>query len=292
MAHAKEDPAGQDAFILNLNEHWFTLRRFGKSRKRWYNLNSMKAHPTYVTETYLSVLLAQMESDGYSIFAVIGDLPDCEAELYAMTTPEPTPEQIRADMEALRAAENASKKPTSSTQAPSATQPKEDPSLVPFSGKGYSLSQPTDELMEVVGNGLGYSDIDDFGHDEDPELAHALAMSLQESLASGVEKISNAVVAVGDTVTDNDSDLEAAILMSLEGSSTSTKRKMESSDSENSPKKPGLPPTPVLSATASTNVSIDSKEPLKEETEMERMRRLRLERFGQKPALNSDQPAQ
>ncbi|KAJ3402299.1 Ataxin-3, partial [Chytridiales sp. JEL 0842] len=77
---AKSDPAGQNAFILNLNEHWFTLRRFGGKRGRWYNLNSMKPKPSYVTETYISLLLSQMESDGYSIFAVQGELPECEGD--------------------------------------------------------------------------------------------------------------------------------------------------------------------------------------------------------------------
>ena len=36
MRRAKAAPATQDAFILNLEQHWFTLRRFGGSKDRWY----------------------------------------------------------------------------------------------------------------------------------------------------------------------------------------------------------------------------------------------------------------
>jgi len=43
----------EDAFICNLQQHWFTLRRFGKVPWRWYNLNSVFKEPQWVSETYL-----------------------------------------------------------------------------------------------------------------------------------------------------------------------------------------------------------------------------------------------
>ncbi|KAK3834051.1 MAG: Machado-joseph disease protein MJD, partial [Linnemannia gamsii] len=58
------------AFICNLNEHWYTLRRFGPSVHRWYDLNSMHPHPQYMSATYLGMTLSQLEAEGYSIFAV------------------------------------------------------------------------------------------------------------------------------------------------------------------------------------------------------------------------------
>jgi hypothetical protein len=35
----------QEAFILNLASHWFTIRRFGSKPNRWYNLNSFFPTP-------------------------------------------------------------------------------------------------------------------------------------------------------------------------------------------------------------------------------------------------------
>ena len=77
------DVVSQKAFICNLNEHWFTLRRFGT---HWYNLNSMNSQPTYISNTYLDIFIAQLKQEGYSIFNVTGDFPRIEmdemSELY------------------------------------------------------------------------------------------------------------------------------------------------------------------------------------------------------------------
>ncbi|KAJ3096940.1 Ataxin-3 [Phlyctochytrium planicorne] len=86
---AREDPASQSAFILNYEEHWFCIRRFGGQRKRWYNLDSMKPAPELVSETYLHLLLRQFETEGYSVFIVNGSLPFGEADIAAVEHPDP-----------------------------------------------------------------------------------------------------------------------------------------------------------------------------------------------------------
>ncbi|KAI9099940.1 ataxin 3 [Phlyctochytrium arcticum] len=91
---ARSNPAQECAFICNLQEHWFTLRKFGKSAARWYNLNSVYDGPEYVSETFLGLLLAQLENEGYSIFVVEGALPESEADLFASNDPIPDPSQI------------------------------------------------------------------------------------------------------------------------------------------------------------------------------------------------------
>ncbi|KAG0238208.1 Ataxin-3 [Actinomortierella wolfii] len=67
---AKQHPEYEQAFILNLHEHWFTLRRFGPSTKRWYDLNSMHERPKPMSDTYLGMALSQLEAEKYSIFVV------------------------------------------------------------------------------------------------------------------------------------------------------------------------------------------------------------------------------
>jgi len=66
-------PSTQLAFILNLDQHWFTLRRFGHAEPNidvdfgnghWFNLNSSLDAPEWVGKTYLGMVLQQAESDG------------------------------------------------------------------------------------------------------------------------------------------------------------------------------------------------------------------------------------
>lgn len=63
----------QLAFILNLEHHWFTLRRFGhadpdvnrdEGNGHWYNLNSFLPRPEWVGKLYLGMVLQQAEADG------------------------------------------------------------------------------------------------------------------------------------------------------------------------------------------------------------------------------------
>lgn len=82
---ARENPTGLKAFVCNFKEHWYTIRKIGNY---WFNLNSMFKSPELISETYLSVLLAQLVNDGYSIFIVDGDLPrNIQAETKLLETP-------------------------------------------------------------------------------------------------------------------------------------------------------------------------------------------------------------
>lgn len=71
------DPSKMNAFICNYKDHWFTIRKIGS---QWFNLNSLLTRPQSISDTYLSLYLAQLKNDGYSIFVVFGDLPQCTAD--------------------------------------------------------------------------------------------------------------------------------------------------------------------------------------------------------------------
>lgn len=73
----RDDPTIARAYICNLNEHWFAVRRFGF---QWFTLNSLRESPTLISDTYLSLFFAQLANDGYSIFVVEGVLPVCPAD--------------------------------------------------------------------------------------------------------------------------------------------------------------------------------------------------------------------
>ncbi|CAB1457987.1 unnamed protein product [Pleuronectes platessa] len=71
------NPINENAFICNYKEHWFTVRKLGQ---QWFNLNSLLTGPELISDTYLALFLAQLQQEGYSIFVIRGNLPECEAE--------------------------------------------------------------------------------------------------------------------------------------------------------------------------------------------------------------------
>ena len=74
---ARADPHSIQAYICNLREHWLTIRRFGS---QYFDLNSISTVPKFISNTYLSLYLAQLQQSGYSIFVIHGDLPPCTAD--------------------------------------------------------------------------------------------------------------------------------------------------------------------------------------------------------------------
>jgi len=61
------------AFICNLSNHWFAVRKLGDA---WYNLNSLlKSGPELITDFYLSEFLYQLVAEKYSLFVVRGQFP-------------------------------------------------------------------------------------------------------------------------------------------------------------------------------------------------------------------------
>ncbi|KAK2463260.1 hypothetical protein APHAL10511_004915 [Amanita phalloides] len=106
MSSYQDRPYIHLAFILNLQQHWFTLRRFGNAETsagrdpgdgHWLNLNSFLKSPAWVGRLYLSMVLEQAEEEGYSVFVVVQDdpsaalaLPRTDADMIAVTLPQPS----------------------------------------------------------------------------------------------------------------------------------------------------------------------------------------------------------
>ncbi|XP_041353044.1 ataxin-3-like [Gigantopelta aegis] len=74
---SRQDPTQQSAYICNFRQHWFTIRQLGH---QWFNLNSLLSGPELISNTYLSLFITQLQQEGYSIFIVLGELPDCDAD--------------------------------------------------------------------------------------------------------------------------------------------------------------------------------------------------------------------
>ncbi|KAG2150357.1 Josephin-domain-containing protein [Suillus clintonianus] len=101
MKPYQNEPHNQTAFVLNQNQHWYTLRRFGDlsipGDGHWFNLDSTKRQPQWISKLYLGMFLQQAESDGYSIFTVTqidpdahSQIPHVDADAIASTLPDPT----------------------------------------------------------------------------------------------------------------------------------------------------------------------------------------------------------
>lgn len=81
--HCRDNLTRVRAYILNMESHWFCLRRFSPEDSPltlWFNLNSLFAKPEFMSSSYLIEYLSQMEKEGYSIFIVKGELPECAAD--------------------------------------------------------------------------------------------------------------------------------------------------------------------------------------------------------------------
>ncbi|RDB25080.1 Ataxin-3 [Hypsizygus marmoreus] len=144
MRPYNDHPHTQLAFILNLEQHWFTLRRFGPAEANidhdpgeghWFNLNSSLPAPEWVSKLYLGMFLQQAETEGYSVFAVTQAdpsaplaLPRTEADMISSTLAEPT--------SAARPNLNSR---SSSTTAPSTTAPGRSIQIEGFEDEDYEL---------------------------------------------------------------------------------------------------------------------------------------------------------
>lgn len=71
------DAVSSRAFLVNKNQHWFALRRFGPY---WFILNSLFEGPRYISNYNFSLYISQMASARIDIYHVIGNLPECNAD--------------------------------------------------------------------------------------------------------------------------------------------------------------------------------------------------------------------
>nr|CAD7399849.1 unnamed protein product [Timema poppensis] len=74
---AQRRPMDMKAYICNYRDHWFTIRRLGH---QWFNLNSLLTGPELLSDTHLTMFLAQLQQEGYSIFVVFGSFPECDVD--------------------------------------------------------------------------------------------------------------------------------------------------------------------------------------------------------------------
>eukprot|EP00455_Lapot_gusevi_P005087 TRINITY_DN12143_c0_g1_i2.p1 TRINITY_DN12143_c0_g1~~TRINITY_DN12143_c0_g1_i2.p1 ORF type:complete len:289 (+),score=66.36 TRINITY_DN12143_c0_g1_i2:59-868(+) len=70
---ARRDPLQEEAFICNLESHWFAIRKIDRT---FFDLNSLSENgPTVISPFFLNAFFDQLQMEGWSIFVVRGNFP-------------------------------------------------------------------------------------------------------------------------------------------------------------------------------------------------------------------------
>lgn len=182
---ARADPQSVQAYICNLREHWLTIRRFGT---QYFDLNSISTVPKLISNTYLSLYLAQLQQSGYSIFIINGILTPCTADEKLLNS-EIDPVYYRSltdRFDVNRNENNPNKKSKTSPESPSSFDDKELQRALKAS---VELDNSEDKaLQQVLAQSLrdahGIDDPTFYHHEQDPDalnqklLDQAIAASL------------------------------------------------------------------------------------------------------------------
>lgn len=182
-AQALWEPVNESAFLINMGEHWFTIRRIGNT---WYDFNSQKPAPEEIQPLHLEAYLAQLQNDGYTVFVVRGGS---------------LPQRQNGDGDVIGAAEGGQW-----LTASEAKQLAEEAEAARVRGRSQAIKEELFERAQMQGDGaLRLSASGEGGNakqDSDADLQAAIQASL--SGPGGVQ-----------TSLSNDPDLDAAIQESL-----------------------------------------------------------------------------
>ncbi|XP_078727994.1 ataxin-3 isoform X2 [Lampetra fluviatilis] len=159
------------AFICNYKEHWLTVRKLGN---QWFNMNSLLSGPELISDTYLSLFLAQLQQEGYAIFAVRGSFPECEADQLLRLMPAVQNERPRllSELAASGSGRRAAESHSDLEQAMA------DSQAHPGGPSGAVESESTEE-RENLRRALEMSQQQMDEEDEQADLRRAIQLSMQ-----------------------------------------------------------------------------------------------------------------
>ena len=235
------------------------MRRIGT---HWFDLNSTQAAPQYLSPTYISMFLIQLQQTGSTVFVVEGVYP---------------PVALASDARALaKAVEAHSNKSDARTWTNGQASAANAGGVTAFSGTGHSL-RGSANTQHIGGGGGG----------EDAELAAAIAASLSDSggpAAGGPANANMAASSMGDaSARADDADLAAAIAASLQGSAAHPSASLPPAQSAAATGDDAELAAAIAASMAGAGASAESAAPpapSSGQLSQEEMRRRRLARFG------------
>mmetsp|Transcript_33766 Transcript_33766/g.63599 ORF Transcript_33766/g.63599 Transcript_33766/m.63599 type:complete len:428 (+) Transcript_33766:120-1403(+) len=222
---ASAEPDKQAAFLCNLREHWFTIRKTGDD---WYNFNSLYPAPEPLSQFYLGAYLSSLKAEGYTIFVVRGILPDVQSGAQSHSGRWLSKEQARSiikesGLERQRAVTRAAAEGAMARASQGQVLTFNSPGArgPPWANNpGIPPNQQDEEERQMraaiaaslgnsVGKGVG-------SQNEDEELAATIAMSLQtHSPGNAPRPHPTHASGPSSSVQQQDADLAAAIAASL-----------------------------------------------------------------------------
>jgi len=178
MAEYQDRPHTQLAFILNLDEHWFTLRRFGPAESdlsqdpgigHWFNLNSCIPAVEWISRTYLGMVLQQAEAEGldvvyffhltilrnrvgYSVFAVTQIDP-----LAPLALPRTKADELASQISEITNASNSISTARTAVPGPSEASHKNSEWMLGEGMEDEDMALQAALFASVMGEGSGHS---------------------------------------------------------------------------------------------------------------------------------------
>jgi len=73
----RDNPGLAKAFICNMADHWFAVRKIGSA---WFILNSLNEAPRPISQFYMEEYITLLYKRGHSIYVIEGELPSCAAD--------------------------------------------------------------------------------------------------------------------------------------------------------------------------------------------------------------------
>jgi len=207
----KNEPHTQDAFICNLREHWFTVR---KIEGVWYNLNSCNAMPEKISEFYLSAFLAQLEAEHYTIFVVVGKLPLPDQSM------DVAPSGRWWSLEAMEKEKESQSREANFSDALKNT----------FQNMQGLLANAGGQMQQALHQVVGTSQEGDF---EDADLKAAIQESLRANTSNQRERENTTKNEQENQSVERDGDLARALAASLEEYNNSNSNNQGNSQGEN-----------------------------------------------------------
>lgn len=189
----RENPTKAQAYIFNMESHWYCIRRLkcddalrspSSEPHAFFNLDSLLSRPNYMSSSFLTEYLRQMQNEGYSIFVVSGSFPECSAEPLKYL-PNKTPATEIIDLT------------KSESKAPTSEQDEDIQRAIQLSLDDYSSKYDRFQLpSESVAHSSGAST----SKENNPDLDAALKLSLECFGGTGQELSGTTVT---ETLTQN-----------------------------------------------------------------------------------------
>lgn len=210
---AQRDPTKHKAFICNYRDHWLTIRKIGY---QWFNLNSLLTGPELLSDTYLALFLAQLQQEGYSIFIVIGILPDCVPDKALRDRPAVQLEKPRLLSEVRSHQDTSSALRSHSSED-------DDLALRETLKLSLESSKLTEDAQLQAALSMSLTDFENFGADKKPECTSVHDVTSANDLHANrtednhISSESGSSFMHTDTMSEQEM-LEAALKMSMEAS--------------------------------------------------------------------------